>query len=67
MFHVATQTEKDKYTLIEQSTHLHSLVKKLAFTITPHSYVISFIISLAIALNDVYMQLRYDVYDVTVK
>ena len=32
LFHVAPQTEKERYTLIEQSTHLF-----LAFTNTTHA------------------------------
>ena len=37
LFHVATQIEKDLYTLIEQSEHL--VLLKLAFTKTSYSYI----------------------------
>ena len=54
LFHVVTQIEKDRYTLIEQSTHY-------IWSNTTHSYIEShqFIISLAIALHDAYMQLSH--------
>ena len=51
LFYVETQTEKDQYTLIEQSAHL---VLKLAFTNTTQLYD-QLIIRLAIALHDVYI------------
>ena len=66
LFHAATEIEKDRYTLIEQSAHL--VLLKLAFinTIQLYSWLI---ISLAITVYYVYMQLRYIIimYNVTVK
>ena len=53
LFHVATQIEKDQYTLIEQPALLI-----LAFTNGIQLYN-ELIISIAIAVHDVYMQLRY--------
>ena len=55
---------KDTYTLIEQS--LLNSCQKLAFINNIWLYN-WFTISLAIAICDVYMQLRNIVYDVTVK
>ena len=53
LFRVATETGQDQCTLIEQSAHL-----VLVFANTTQLYNL-LIINLAIALHDVYMQLRY--------
>ena len=55
MFH-ATQTAcKDRYTVIHRTISTFSFVKN-CYLLTPNSYITS---SLAIAVHDEYMQLRY--------
>ena len=57
LFHVTTQTEKDRYTLIEQSAQW--VLLKIGIYITNTIQLYNYIISLPIALHNVYMQLRY--------